>query len=50
MPIFGWFNWSGQYLEGSGVIPDLEVGGGSDASAFSRSQQLSRAIEAMRAK
>jgi carboxyl-terminal processing protease len=25
VPIFGWFNWSGKYLEGAGVTPDVSV-------------------------
>jgi C-terminal processing protease CtpA/Prc len=25
VPIFGWFGWSGTYLEGAGVVPDVTV-------------------------
>jgi carboxyl-terminal processing protease len=46
LPVFGWFNWSGAYLEGIGVRPDITVA--RNLKACGSDDQLTSALHAVR--
>ena len=45
MPIAGWYNWSGECIEGRGVAPEVEADLSHDELRAERDLQLQRAVE-----
>lgn len=48
LPIFGWYSPSGNYTEGSGVLPDVTVDIDPDRLAYGDDSQVKKALELLR--
>ena len=48
LPIFGWYSPSGNYTEGSGVLPDVPVDIDPDRLAYGDDSQVKKALELLR--